>query len=207
MAGPSPRRARSASGLLVALALLLTLCILASQTGAAEWGGIEPGVTTLEEVRDRYGAPTRETSKKVDNYDTIEWLYEGTQVPTGLVRMTVEFGLLGAAGYRPRVVRVFRIDPKPFVFSKTVVVEGWGEPDRVGSQDDRDVFLYDSGLVVTFDAEGINATTMFFLLPQQTAPAPGPAAPAPGAPPPASGAPAPAPGPPVPAPGPTPPRR
>jgi hypothetical protein len=191
MAGPATRMTRALRGFLAALTLLSAS---AGPALAAEWGGIEPGVTTLEEVRDRYGTPTRETPKKVENYDTIEWLYEGAQAPTGMVRMTVEFGLLGAAGYRPRVVRLFRLDPRPFVFPKPTVIEGWGVPDRLGTQDNRDIFLYDSGLIVTFDAEGINATNMFFLLPQQTAlggePAPGPQ---PSAPAPAPGAPSPAP--------------
>lgn len=209
MARRGPRLARSSIGLLV---LSLLLALPAGPAAAAEWGGIEPGVTTLEEVRDRYGAPTRETAKKLDNYDTVEWLYEGAQAPNGMVRMTVEFGLLAAAGYRPRVVRMFRLDPRPFVFPKHTILEGWGIPDRAGSQDGRDVFLYDAGLIVTFDPQGFTATSMFFLLPQQAAPdAPvpgtsGPGGPgsAPGGKAPASGAPAPVPG--APGPSPTPPR-
>ena len=175
---------------------------------AAEWGGIEPGVTTVEQVRERYGAPTRETPKKVEGYDTLEWVYEGAHAPAGLVRMMVEFGILIPEGYQPRVVRVFRLDPKPLIFARPTVLEGWGVPDRAGRQDDRDVFLYASGLLVTFDQDGINATSMYFMVPQAAQLGQGTAAPfsepargaAPAAAPPSAPAPA-SPSAPAPAPG------
>ncbi len=155
---------------------------------AADWGGIEPGVTSAEQVRERYGAPTRETKRKVEGYDTFEWLYEGRQAPVGFIRMTVEFGLLAPSGYHPSVVRVLRLDPKPFIFGRDTILDGWGVPDQVGTKDERDMFVYRSGLVVTFDKSGALATSLYFTVRQ---PEPGETStPRAGAPAPPSSAPA-----------------
>ena len=76
------------------LVLLLALLVLRSAPAPAEeWGGIEPGVTTVDAVRSRYGAPTKETHAKVEGYDTLQWVYEGAQAPGGIQRMTIEYGL------------------------------------------------------------------------------------------------------------------
>ena len=133
---------------------------------AADWGGIVPAVTSAEAVRERYGPPTTEVKRKVDNYDTFEWTYEGQQAPPGFNRMAVEFGILLPGGYSATTVRVLRLDPRPRLFSKDTVVTGWGEPDRATTQNDRDVFFYRSGLVVTFDQEGVDATSLFFTVVQ-----------------------------------------
>src|SRR5439155_1572603 len=86
----------------VLAALLLAAPALAS---AAEWGLIQPGVSTTRAVRERYGAPTRVDRQKVDNYDTESWVYEGDRAPAGIVRMTVDFGLLRETKYRADIVR------------------------------------------------------------------------------------------------------
>ena len=139
---------------------------------AAEWGGITPGASTLESVRERYGAPSRETRQKVEGYDTVQWIYDGTRAPTGMKRMAVEFGLLTAAGYRPNVVRFFVLEPKPGVFDRRTVVNGWGVPDGIGQKDGRDVFFYRAGLLVNLDASGGDAVSMVFSIPQpESAPA------------------------------------
>lgn len=162
----------------VAAGLLLAGAALARPAAGAGWNGVEPGVTNAETVRARFGPPSKETKQKVDAHDTLEWTYEGASAPTGFHRMVVEFGILLPSGYSPVTVRVLRLDPKRFIFTKDSIVAGWGEPDRAATQNDRDVFFYYSGLLVTFDEQGVMATNMFFTVKQ-----PEPAAPAPGTPP------------------------
>jgi hypothetical protein len=175
----------AALGLLVTAAAAALLA-LAPPARAADWGGIEPGVTTAEQVRERYGAPTLESKRTLEGYDTSEWVYEGRQAPAGLVRMTVDFGLLTPSGYHPVVVRVLRLDPKPFIFGRDTILDGWGVPDQVGVKDEREMFVYRSGLVVTFDKSGTVATGLYFTVRQpgsQAGPAPSAPAPPPAAPP------------------------
>lgn len=153
----------------LALGLALLVAAVASAPApalAADWGGIVPAVTSAAQVRERYGPPSKEVKRKVDGYDTFEWMYEDQQSPPGFNRMTVEFGILLPGGYSPTTVRVLRLDPRPRLFTKDTVVIGWGEPDRATTQNDRDVFFYRSGLVVTFDQEGVDATSLFFTVMQ-----------------------------------------
>ena len=80
--------------------LLVVAIVLAvvAPAGAAEWGAIVPATSTMESVRAQYGGPTRTTTQKTDNYDSTTWIYEGAQAPRGLIRMTVDFGILQANG-------------------------------------------------------------------------------------------------------------
>jgi hypothetical protein len=168
-----------------ALALAVLLGLWPWPVAAAGWGTIEPGVTTGAQVRQRYGAPTSEKREKVDGYDTTEWVYEGAQAPAGMVRMAVGFGLVMPEGYRADIVRVVHLAPKPRMFGRLTVLEGWGRPDAVAKEDGRDVFFYREGLIVTFDADGAEASSMVFAPPQPagTQQRPGPSeAPRPGAP-------------------------
>src|SRR5713101_8287157 len=73
---------------LIAVALGFSVALPAAAC-AANWGGIEPGNTTLEQVRERYGAPSKETKQKVENYDTMTWTYDGPKAPAGINRMVV----------------------------------------------------------------------------------------------------------------------
>jgi hypothetical protein len=174
----------------LALAALVSTLAFPRAAGAAEWNGIEPGVTSVEAIRARYGPPSKEVKAKVNNYDTTEWTYEGERAPGGFSRMVIEFGILLPAGYSPNTVRVLRLDPRRFIFTKDMVVAGWGEPDRATTENDRDIFFYTSGLLVTFDKDGVMATSMYFTVKQ---PDPAPAASGAPAPPrPATPAPAPA---------------
>jgi hypothetical protein len=152
--------------------LLVLLTLAAWRAEAAEWGLITPGATTMEAVRARYGEPTKTTPKKVDTYDTVQWVYEGTQAPVGMVRMTVEFGLLTPSGYQPDVVRDFRLDTKPGSFNKKLVLDGWGDPYKVGKDGDSEIFLYEDGLLVYFDKQGWDVQAMIFTLRQPASPAP-----------------------------------
>jgi hypothetical protein len=153
---------------------------------AAGWGGIEPGETTIEQVRERYGAPSKETKQKVENYDTMTWTYEAAKAPTGMNRMVVDFGILKPDGFKPNVVRVFVIEPKPNIFAVQTVLDGWGLPSATGDQDGYPTLLYEAGLVAVFNKERLWAESISFTVPQ-----PLPESAAPGAAPAQAGAPAP----------------
>lgn len=170
--------ARGARRGIIAGLVLAGLLLAPALAPAEEWGGIEPGVTTIEAVRARYGAPTKETRAKADGYDTIQWIYEGAQAPGGIQRMTVDYGLLTPQGYKQTVVRVLRLEPRPKIFGRNTVLQGWGEPDGIATQNEQDSLLYKSGLVVTFDKDGDDAVLLTFTPPQPIAP-PAPASAAP----------------------------
>jgi hypothetical protein len=152
----------SRSGLL-ALALLL---LAAGIGAAADWGNIVPGRTTDEMVQNQYGPPTQKSQLKVDGHDTTQWVYEGARAPAGITRMVIDFGLLTPAGYQPRVVRTFRLEPKPGAFGPTAVILGWGQPDGRDHLDGFPVMFYASGLLVYLDKEEKTAVSMVFTVPQ-----------------------------------------
>src|SRR5207237_550805 len=79
-------------------------------------------------VKNLRGTPTRTAKQKVDGYDTEEWVYEDARAPAGIRRLTVDFGLVTPAGYRPDLVRSLRLDPKPGAFSRDSIVTGWAAP-------------------------------------------------------------------------------
>ena len=150
---------------MIAAVLALTLALPAA-AGAASWGGIEPGDTTLEQVRERYGAPSKETKQKVESYDTTTWTYEGPKAPGGMNRMVVDFGILKPDGFKPNVVRVFVLEPRPSIFAVQTVVDGWGLPSAAGDQGGFPTMLYEEGLLVVFDKQTLWAESMTFTLPQ-----------------------------------------
>ncbi len=164
---PAPR---GSAATLVLLALLV--CGLPRVALAAEWGGITPGVSTPEAVRERYGAPSRESRQTMEGHETTQWVYEGAQAPAGMKRMVVDFGLLTPQGYRPALVRLFTLEPNPGIFQNRTVLAGWGLPDRVGTDGGREVFFYTSGLVVYFTPDGADAASMLFTIPQPEPPSP-----------------------------------
>ena len=149
----------------LALAVLVSLALVGSAR-AAEWGTIQPGNSTMDTVRAQYGGPTRTETQKVDSYDTTTWIYEGTQAPTGLTRMVVDFGLLQAGGFQRAVVRSLRLEPHPGIFTRDTVLTGWVRPTGVGKEGGADSFFYDDGLLVIFDKEAWSAVSMLFTLPQ-----------------------------------------
>jgi hypothetical protein len=156
---------------LIAAVLGFALALPAA-AGAAGWGGIEPGDTTLEQVRERYGAPSKETKQKVENYDTATWTYEGPKAPAGINRMVVEFGLLKPDGFKPNIVRVFVLEPRPTIFALQTVIDGWGLPSAAGDQGGFPTMLYEAGLLVVFDKQTLWAASMTFTLPQPLPQAP-----------------------------------
>lgn len=150
---------------LVAAVLAFALALPAAAC-AAGWGGIEPGITTVEQVRERYGAPSKETKQKTEGYDTTTWIYEGPKAPGGINRMVVEFGILKPDGYKPDLVRVFVLEPKPTIFAVQTVIDGWGLPSAAGNQDGFPTMFYEEGLVVVFDKQTHWAASMSFTVPQ-----------------------------------------
>ena len=151
--------------------ILGLVVLFAAPAAASEWGQIKPAETTLRDVRKRYGAPTRETSQKVEGYDSTQLVYEGAQAPAGIVRMTVDVGLLTPTGYRKDVVRTFKLEPKHDVFNLKLVVDGWGPPTRIGQDGDLEFFLYQEGLLVYFNKDKMDAISMIFTPPQPLPPA------------------------------------
>ncbi len=153
------------------LLLILGLIVLPAMTAvAADWGQIRPAVTKQSDIRLRYGAPTSETAQKVDGYDTLQWLYDGAKAPNGMNKMTVDFGLLTPSGYRKDLVRTFRLEPKPDVFNRKLVLDGWGLPSRVGKENDLEFFLYESGLLVYFGKDDNEVVAMIFTPPLKLPP-------------------------------------
>ena len=80
--------------------------------------------------------------------------------------MTADFGLLTPSGFRPSLVRLLTLEPRPLIFGRATVVQGWGLPDGVGTRDGLVTFFYKEGLFVIFDKEGENAVSMIFSIPQ-----------------------------------------
>jgi hypothetical protein len=159
-----------------ALLILILVAGTAPHALAAQWGNIEPGVTTMEQVRDLYGRPTRESRALVDAYETRKWIYERSQAPEGLVRLTVDFGLLVKGTYEPSVTRLVTLDPKPLIFVRKTVIDGWGLPDREGLMEGLPTFIYQEGLFAMFQKDGESAVRLIFSIPQpapagKTAPA------------------------------------
>ena len=146
--------------------ILVLLATAADGAAAAEWGTIRPGTSTMEAVRARFGPASRTSTQKQEGYDAAQWFYEGAAAPPGFTRLTVEFGLVTLLGYRADVVRDFTLAPKPGVFNRQTILNGWGPPARVGREGDLEVFLYQQGLIVYFATDGWNAQLMVFMPPQ-----------------------------------------
>ena len=133
---------------------------------AEQWGGIEPGQSTVAVVKSLRGSPSRTAKQKVDGYDTEEWIYEDAKAPAGIRRMTVDFGLMTPAGYRPDLVRSLKLEPKPGAFDKNTITTGWGPPVGVGKEGDVELFFYKEGLFVYFTPDGQGVMSMVFTPPQ-----------------------------------------
>jgi hypothetical protein len=157
---------RSERWLVVVLAVLL----VAPVAVAEQWGGVDPGQSVKSDVQSRFGAPTKETTKKLEGYDTSEWIYDPPKTPAGFTRMQVDFGLLTSKGYQPDVVRTVILTPRPGIFSRQEILIGWGRPDSVGEENNQLIFLYKSGLVVILDKNDERAEQLVFTVPQPDQP-------------------------------------
>ncbi len=149
--------------------LTVLLGLLLAGTGdvmAADWGGVIPGESTKESVRARHGEPTRAATQKIDRYDSVQWVYEGEQAPTGMFRMTIDFGLAAPTGFRGDVVRSFKLEPHPGIFNRPAIIDGWGRPSGAAPAGQTPAFFYESGLLVYFDKDGWEVQAMVFTPPQ-----------------------------------------
>lgn len=151
---------------LVALTLAAALLGPASGARAEQWGAMVPGESTMDVVRGLRGQPTRTATEKAEGYDTARWVYEGDRAPAGITRLTIDFGLKAASGYRPELVRSFKLEPRPGVFDRTLVFQGWGPPAGVGQEGGVDFIFYKEGLFVYFAKDDFQVTSMVFTPPQ-----------------------------------------
>ena len=156
---------------LAALALAVALLAPAAGVRAEQWGAIVPGESTMAAVRALRGRPTRTATEKVEGYDTAQWVYDADQAPPGITRLTIDFGLKTASGYQPELVRSFKLEPRPGVFDRTLVLQGWGPPAGVGQDGEVEFIFYKEGLFVYFAKDGFQVTSMVFT-PPQSPPAP-----------------------------------
>jgi hypothetical protein len=151
---------------LIVVALVAALVLGAGAVAAEQWGGIEPGQSTMTSVRGLRGEPSRKATQKVDGYDTAEWIYEEGTAPPGIRRLTVDFGLMTPAGYKAELVRSLKLEPKPGAFDRNSIMTGWGAPAGVGQDGDIDFFFYKEGLFVYFDKDGVRVLSLVFTPPQ-----------------------------------------
>lgn len=172
MSPTSVVRARLARALLGLLVASVILAAWAGPAAAESWGGMVPGQTILKEVEGQYGRPTRERMVTEEGRTAPEWTYLGERAPRGLDRMVVSFGLTRPEGFKPDLLRAVTIYPKPRVFSLQAIVNGWGTPDAIGSdeQSGRPALRYDTkGLLIILDPTGAWAEIMLFAPPPPAA--------------------------------------
>jgi len=129
--------------------------------------GVTPGKSEKATVQAMFGPPSREVAKKEEGYETSEWIYEGTRAPIGGTKLVVQFGFLTGGTFRPDVVRALTYSPKPNIFPGPAIIEGWGVPDKRGTDSSgRTVFFYRRGLIATLDKEGRETSEMLFTIEQ-----------------------------------------
>ncbi len=152
----------------------LAVLLIAAGAEAAEWGGIKPGESNTEMVRSRFGVPTLTKAEKTEGYDTAKWTYESPRTPAGIKSLVVDFGILVGGAFQAQVVRTFRLEPKPGIFTRATILAGWGEPTRSSPVGEVPLwFFYDTGLIVYFDKQGWQVEAMVFVPPQTTMPGAG----------------------------------
>ena len=169
--GADPAATATPSGSDEALALLLALAMVAVPAAASDWGGHRARRHHVDPVRESAWQPSKETRPRIEGYDTLQWVYEGDRAPAGIARMTVDFGFLTAGGYKPNLVRLLTLEPKPFRFGKNTVIQGWGVPDAIAdNKDGTSTLIWKDGLLVHFDKEGKDSMSMIFSGPQPLVP-------------------------------------
>jgi hypothetical protein len=146
--------------------LLLGLVALPPRAARAEpWGGITPGQTERREVQALYGPPSRERMVVEEGRTTPEWTYAGDRAPRGIERMVINFGLIRPSGFVPDVVRSVTLYPRPRMFRAQAIANGWGTPDKVGTEEQsgRPALDYSRlGLFIIMDRSGEWAELMLF---------------------------------------------
>lgn len=146
---------------------VLLLVLLPPWASGEGWMGVEPGKSNKASVRAVFGQPSREVAKKEEGYNTSEWLYEGTRAPVGSTKLVIEFGLLKGQTFQADTVRALTYSPKPNIFPAPAIFEGWGPPDKRGTDSKGQVvFFYRRGLIVTLDKQGQETIEMLFTIEQ-----------------------------------------
>jgi hypothetical protein len=147
------------------LALWVGVLAVAGDVGAESWGGLTPGETARAGVETLFGRPSRERTLVEEGRTVSEWTYAVERAPQGLERMVVSFGLLVRGRFAPDVVRAVALYPKPHVFSLRAIMNGWGPPDAIGTEEatGRPAFHYrPRGLFVILDKTGSWAELLLF---------------------------------------------
>lgn len=130
------------------------------------WGGITPGESAQKDVQALFGRPTRERTVVEDGRTTMEWTYVGERAPRGMERMVVTYGLLRQdGGFAPDLVRALTLYPRPHVFSRRAIDNGWGVPDATGREEatGRASLHYQRrGLLIIMDRTGAWAEMLLF---------------------------------------------
>ena len=100
------------------------------------WGGITPGESVQRDVEGMFGRPSRERTVVEESRSTLEWTYAGERAPRGMERMVVVYGLMRKDGtFAPDLVRALTLYPRPHVFSRRAIENGWGDPDATGREE------------------------------------------------------------------------
>ncbi len=109
----------------------------------------------MDAVRKRYGKPTQATTQKVDGYDSAQWVYEEAEAPTGMDQDDRRVRHPHPDGLVPQIVRSLLLHPKPGMFNRQLVVQGWGPPTATGEQSGSPAYLYEDGLFVVVRRGGV----------------------------------------------------
>ena len=163
--GPPGRAARWRGPMALGLALVLGAFALASPAGAESWGGITPGETTRAALERAFGRPSRERTMVEEGRTVNEWTFAGDRAPQGMERMVISFGYLVGGRFMPDIVRAVTLHPKPHVFNFRAIMNGWGSPDAIGTEEatGRPSFHYRNlGLLIILDKTGEWAELMLF---------------------------------------------
>jgi hypothetical protein len=153
------RLGRGAGALLVWLAL-------AGPAASADWGGIQPGLSTRQNVETLYGRPSWERTVVEEKRNLLEWTYAGERAPRGVTRMVVSFGLNGASGFRDELVRALQIYPAPGAYTIGNITAAWGKPEAIGTNQETGqvMFRYNAqGLLVVMNRRGDSVEVMLFV--------------------------------------------
>ncbi len=139
-----------------------------SMASAADWGGIQPGVSTSQDVEALYGPPVTRHTVVEEGHSAPEWTYTGTRAPRGVDRLVVSFGLMGSSGFRGDLVRAVTLYSKPRIFTVEGITSAWGKPDAIGTNEKtgQTLFRYDTkGLLVVMHKSGEWVEVLLFTPP------------------------------------------
>lgn len=148
--------------------VLVSLTMIGPVASAADWGGIQPGVSTTQDVEALYGPPVARRTVVEEDRSAPEWTYTGTRAPQGVEQLTVSFGLTGSSGFRADVVRAVTLYPRPRIFTVEGITAAWGKPDAIGTDQKtgQTLFRYDAkGLLVVMHKSGEWVEVLLFTPP------------------------------------------